>query len=164
MRAEIRTVFKQAEDITLRSVSDQHLLPYLDAVLRESLRCHPSIPATLPRITGIGGAIIDGNHVPENVRLPRSSCPAPDLSLPSFCELLLSPLDPNFLLQISVGVHQWSTYRSPANFASPDSFVPERWLSDAPESYLSDEKAALQPFSLGPRGCIGKGCVHSVPL
>lgn len=58
--------------------------------------------------------------------------------------------------KISVGVHQWSTYRSSANFANPDTFDPERWMADPPSKYLNDNKAALQPFSLGPRGCIGK--------
>ena len=68
VQSEVRIVFKKEEDITLRSVSTPHLLPYLEAVLQESLRCYPSIPATLPRITGTGGAVIDGNHVPRNVR------------------------------------------------------------------------------------------------
>ena len=60
-------------------------------------------------------------------------------------------------LQISVGVHQWSSHHSAANFASPDTFAPERWLPDAPERYHGDKRAALQPFSLGPRGCLGRG-------
>ncbi|KAL9601089.1 MAG: hypothetical protein Q9219_002799 [cf. Caloplaca sp. 3 TL-2023] len=57
---------------------------------------------------------------------------------------------------VSVGVHQWSTYRSPKNFADPDTFDPERWMTNAPAKYHNDNKAAFQPFSMGPRGCIGK--------
>ena len=116
-------------------------------MLQESLRCYPSIPATLPRITGPEGALIDGIFVPGNV-----------------CKILpLSLLTVNLYFQISVGVHQWSTYHSGANFASPDTFAPERWLPDSPLKYHHDDKAALQPFSLGPRGCIGKRSVLSNP-
>ncbi|KAL8639083.1 MAG: hypothetical protein Q9226_008919 [Calogaya cf. arnoldii] len=57
----------------------------------------------------------------------------------------------------TVGVHQWSTFRSATNFAFPDTFDPERFLPTPPEKYRNDNLAALQAFSLGPRGCIGKG-------
>ena len=67
VQSEVRTAFKTAGDITLRSVSTPGLLPYLDAVLQESLRCYPPIPATLPRITSPEGAVIDGRFVPGNV-------------------------------------------------------------------------------------------------
>ncbi|KAL8720308.1 MAG: hypothetical protein Q9225_002820 [Loekoesia sp. 1 TL-2023] len=127
VQSEVRTAFKQEEDITLRSVSSPSLLPYLEAVIQESLRCYPSIPATLPRRTGPEGALIDGRFVPGNT---------------------------------SVGVHQWSTYRSNANFASPDKFAPERWFPDPPPEYRRDNKAVLQPFSLGPRGCLGKSLAY----
>ena len=59
---------------------------------------------------------------------------------------------------VSVGVHQWSTYHSPDNFESPDIWDPARWLDDHAESeqYRNDDNSSLQPFSLGPRGCVGK--------
>jgi len=68
VQSEVREAFKSVDDITLRSVSTPGLLPYLEAVLHESFRCYPSIPATLPRITGPEGALIDGNFAPGNVR------------------------------------------------------------------------------------------------
>ncbi|KAI4222796.1 MAG: hypothetical protein LQ349_007562 [Xanthoria aureola] len=64
------------------------------------------------------------------------------------------------LFSISVGVHQWSAYRSSANFANPDTFDPERWMAHPPSKYRNDNKAAFQPFSLGPRGCIGKSLAY----
>ena len=67
-QSEVRATFKDADDITLRSVSTQGLLPYLEAVLQESLRCRPPVPATLPRKIGSSGAVIDGSFVPEGVR------------------------------------------------------------------------------------------------
>jgi cytochrome P450 len=47
----------------------------------------------------------------------------------------------------------WAASHNPVNFRDPDSFIPERWIGD---KYSADHKKAMQPFSLGPRGCIGK--------
>ena len=52
-----------------------------------------------------------------------------------------------------VSVAHMAAYRSPENFRDPDQFVPERWMGDA--RYKDDRKKALQPFSTGPRNCIG---------
>ncbi|MCJ1237850.1 hypothetical protein MMC14_005837 [Varicellaria rhodocarpa] len=50
---------------------------------------------------------------------------------------------------------QLAAYSSRLNFASPERFVPRRWL---PDSKLSPHNARVfQPFSVGPRNCIGKG-------
>jgi cytochrome P450 len=45
-------------------------------------------------------------------------------------------------------------YTSPKLFKDPFAFVPERWLGD--ERYADDARAAVQPFSAGPRDCLGK--------
>ncbi|KAL8817259.1 MAG: hypothetical protein Q9191_008181, partial [Dirinaria sp. TL-2023a] len=123
VQAEVRGAFENGKEITLLSVGTPGRLPYMEAVLTESLRVYPPIPASLPRVTGLGGEMIDGNFVPPNT---------------------------------SVGVHQWATYRSSSNFTDSQSFLPERWLADAPERYSHDSKAALQPFSMGPRNCLGR--------
>lgn len=62
----------------------------------------------------------------------------------------------------SVCVTSWAASHSAANFADPDAFVPERFL-DTPASkarYGSDVRKAAQPFSLGPRGCIGRNLTY----
>lgn len=56
--------------------------------------------------------------------------------------------------QTSVGVAILASQRSPSNFKYPDSFIPGRFLGD-PE-FDSDKRHALQPFSLGPRNCLGR--------
>ncbi|THY02436.1 putative P450 monooxygenase [Aureobasidium pullulans] len=59
----------------------------------------------------------------------------------------------------SISVTQHAAYRSPRNFKDPDSFIPERWL-DGP-AYAADKKTVFQPFSFGPRNCIGKNLAYA---
>lgn len=62
----------------------------------------------------------------------------------------------------SVCVSSWGAAHSAANFAEPDRFIPERFL-DTPEAkaqYAGDIKKAAQPFSTGPRGCIGRNLTY----
>lgn len=62
---EIRGAFTKAADIKLADIAD---LPYLNAVLAESLRVYPPVPALLPRLVPEGGAIINEKFVPAGVR------------------------------------------------------------------------------------------------
>lgn len=68
VQSEVRAAFKAADGITLRAVSTSGLLPYLEAVLQESMRYYPPLPATLPRKVGAAGAVIDGYYIPKDVR------------------------------------------------------------------------------------------------
>ncbi|KAK1752836.1 Cytochrome P450 monooxygenase abl2 [Echria macrotheca] len=54
----------------------------------------------------------------------------------------------------TVSVHLWSAGHSKLNWTRPEEFLPERWLN--PDQFPHDRLQASQPFSLGPRGCIGK--------
>ncbi|KAM3415335.1 hypothetical protein BST61_g8864 [Cercospora zeina] len=57
----------------------------------------------------------------------------------------------------AVQVSQYPTNHSEENFKDAEKFVPERWLDDERSApYAEDKKAALQPFSFGPRNCLGK--------
>lgn len=57
-----------------------------------------------------------------------------------------------------VAVTQYAAYHSADNFHLPDEFIPERWLDD--ERFKDDNKAAFQPFSVGPRNCVGKNLAY----
>lgn len=50
----------------------------------------------------------------------------------------------------------WSTFHSSTNFTDPDAFIPERGLPNAETKYAADNKGAFQPFSYGPRNCLGQ--------
>lgn len=58
----------------------------------------------------------------------------------------------------TVSVHAWSATHTALNWTDPESFIPERWLEDgdSKDRFKNDRKDASQPFSLGPRGCIGR--------
>lgn len=63
------------------------------------------------------------------------------------------------LFQTRLAVVSWAAFRSSKNFKDPELFLPERWMLDEPgfEKYHSfDKREVVQPFSYGPRNCLGK--------
>lgn len=63
-----------------------------------------------------------------------------------------------------VSVHHWSTYHSASNFASPNTFAPERWLGND-VAYQADKRASAQPFGYGSRDCVGQNmAMHEMRL
>ncbi|CZR68230.1 related to cytochrome P450 CYP3/CYP5/CYP6/CYP9 subfamilies [Phialocephala subalpina] len=59
----------------------------------------------------------------------------------------------------SVAVNHWSAYHSRSNFKRPYDFIPERWTGDA--EFKDDNRKVLQPFSVGPRNCIGRNLAYT---
>ncbi|KAK0724599.1 putative cytochrome P450 monooxygenase [Lasiosphaeris hirsuta] len=55
----------------------------------------------------------------------------------------------------TVSVWNWATYHLESNWTDPFSYRPERFLHDP--RYAGDKLDSLQPFSLGPRNCVGRG-------
>ncbi len=60
LKDEIRLAFAADDDIKFATVSK---LQYLQAVISESLRMHPPLPAGIHRLVPEGGAMIDGKFV-----------------------------------------------------------------------------------------------------
>jgi len=59
----------------------------------------------------------------------------------------------------SVAIQQYAACRSELNFRRPSEFLPQRWLGDPEFTY--DRRAASQPFSVGPRNCIGRQLAYA---
>ncbi|GLI82179.1 hypothetical protein PoHVEF18_010585 [Penicillium ochrochloron] len=60
----LETAFPREEMITIETTSQ---IPYLHAVIEESLRLYPPIPSGSPRCVPKGGAMIDRQYLPEGV-------------------------------------------------------------------------------------------------
>ncbi|EHK41175.1 uncharacterized protein TrAtP1_004602 [Trichoderma atroviride] len=66
VKDEVRSSFSNEAEIDLLSVQK---LSYMMAVLQETLRVYPPVPATIPRKAQPGGDMICGQYVPENTIL-----------------------------------------------------------------------------------------------
>ena len=67
VRTELQSNCASEMDITFDVVLDS--VPYLSAVLEESMRLYPAQPIFTPRKAPRGGAMVAGHFVPENVSL-----------------------------------------------------------------------------------------------
>lgn len=60
----------------------------------------------------------------------------------------------------SVSIPIYAAANSPLNWVEPESFIPERWTGEEAERFAADKKDALQPFSYGPRNCVGRNLAY----
>jgi cytochrome P450 len=61
---EVRESFKSEADITIQSTLN---LPYLQAVINETLRIHHPTPINMPRVVPPEGSMVDGDWIPGGV-------------------------------------------------------------------------------------------------
>ncbi|KAJ5679818.1 hypothetical protein N7462_008062 [Penicillium macrosclerotiorum] len=59
----------------------------------------------------------------------------------------------------NISIHQWALYRRQKYFKDPNSYHPERFLSDP--KFVDDCRDAFQPFHTGPRNCLGRNLAYS---
>ncbi|KAF2876719.1 cytochrome P450 monooxygenase-like protein [Massariosphaeria phaeospora] len=59
----------------------------------------------------------------------------------------------------SVYVSQYAASHSESNWTDPEAYAPERWLGD--KRYKDDKRTAINPFSFGPRNCLGKNLAYA---
>lgn len=132
LTAEICTSFTSESEITMSSVNQ---LEYLDAVLTETLRIYPPVAGSLPRV------------VPATTETNAETI-----------------IDGSFVpAGTTVGINHFACYHHPDNFYQPDAFLPERWLPGRREMppFENDNRACLQPFSYGPRNCLGRNLARA---
>ncbi|KAL7625624.1 hypothetical protein AAE478_004844 [Parahypoxylon ruwenzoriense] len=60
---------------------------------------------------------------------------------------------------VVVAVPLYAACQSPLNYCQPEDFIPERWLGDDPR-FAADKRETSQPFSFGPRNCIGRNLAY----
>ncbi|KAH6877556.1 cytochrome P450 [Alternaria rosae] len=60
----------------------------------------------------------------------------------------------------TVFILHYPTFHSSRNFVRPDDFAPERWLPEGSIEFEKDDKNAFNPFSVGPRACLGRNLAH----
>ena len=69
---------------------------------------------------------------------------------------LASQLASDAQKQVEMYTSAWTVTHDPQYFHEPFKFRPERWI----DVESTDVKEASQPFSLGPRGCLGRKYVQ----
>ena len=107
-------------------------LSYLGAVIEEGLRLCPPVALGMPRVVPAGGATVSGHWLPGGTQVSAAG---------------------------------FASNRSSLNFPdSPSTFEPSRWLSrsSTTDAKLSSSStpAAFNPFSLGPRNCLGRNLAY----
>ena len=107
-------------------------MPYLDAVVKESMRMYPVAPFIVRRLQ-------------EDISIPTETNNG-TMSLPSGSSAL---------------IWIYSLHRNPKFWNKPDDFMPERWI-DADLKDLGQSNGAYMPFASGPRNCIGQPIAHVV--
>ncbi|VTT81617.1 unnamed protein product [Fusarium fujikuroi] len=119
------------------SSSDLASLPYLDAVIRETLRIYPPAPAPMPRVVPKSGFEFEGVSYP------------PDISVHG--KFNKFQLQLTCQQQTVISAQPYTIHRYEGVFEDPNEFRPERWLNVPPEKKDRMYRAFV-PFSAGQRG------------
>ena len=107
-------------------------LPYLEAIIKESMRMYPVAPFIVRRLQ-------------EDISIPTEDNDG-TISFPTGSIAL---------------IWIYSLHRNPKFWSSPDDFIPERWIDNDLKD-LGQSNGAYMPFASGPRNCLGQPIAHIV--
>ncbi|GKT76950.1 pisatin demethylase [Colletotrichum tofieldiae] len=128
LRQEIDDFTAQGQVSNPVTWKESQTMPYLQAVIMETLRMHPAVGVPLPRVVPKGGVELSGVFFPENFTDEKKSV---------------------------VGCSAWALHYNPKVTTAPEVFRPERWL-DGSVRDLSQKPSESFSFGGGSRVCIGK--------
>ncbi|KAM0562878.1 hypothetical protein ACHAPJ_001718 [Fusarium lateritium] len=128
---EITSAFSSADEI--KSGTTLYSCHYLRAFIDETLRMSPPIPADLSREVEKGGIIVDGQYIPEGIKV----------STAAYCLH-----------------HNPEFYPEPSKFRPERWIVDEKDESGVSAESVSLAQSTFMPFSAGPRGCVGKNLAY----
>ncbi|MCJ1354164.1 MAG: hypothetical protein MMC33_004151 [Icmadophila ericetorum] len=138
---------------TFHLLQNPHVIQKLTEIIRSTFKTEDEITfQSTARIPFLHAVLEETFRVypPVPEVLPRKTPPEGDIIAGQFV-----PGD------TAIGVSQYSAYHSPLNFHLPNSFLPERWLPSSDPRFVNDNRGVLQPFSFGPRNCIGKNLAYA---
>jgi hypothetical protein len=133
---EIRSVLDEvdAKNISKNMISR---MPYLDAVIKESMRLYPVAPFIVRKLTTEISIPIDEEYTGSRMDSKKT------ISMPS---------------STFACIWIYALHRNPKLWERPDEFLPDRWID--PELRSRDlgqeEYGAYMPFAIGPRNCLGQ--------
>jgi cytochrome P450 len=107
-------------------------LPYLDAIIKESMRLYPVAPFVVRRLQ-------------EDICIPTENNDGA-IALPTGSVAL---------------IWIYSLHRNPEFWDSPDDFIPERWI-DIDLKDPGQSNGTYMPFASGPRNCLGQPIAYII--
>jgi len=135
IQAKLREELQQFPGLTPQHLENE--LPYLDAVVKESLRLHPTIPA-------VQRAVMSPDRIPLSTPIQNASgLVVNEIDFPARV-IVVFPIEP-----INRSSDIWGE--------DAGEFRPERWLGKLPEAVETVKGwNHLMTFLDGPRNCIGR--------
>ena len=130
LAAEVRSAFSDVEEI--RTGQKLGSLPYLRAVIDESLRMSPPVPGVLAREVLPGGLEVEGQKIPAGTQVGTSA----------------------------YAIHHNEAYFPDAFSFKPERWIAD-CDSGVTEADVELARSAFCAFSLGSRGCIGKSLAYT---
>mmetsp|Transcript_30565 Transcript_30565/g.61089 ORF Transcript_30565/g.61089 Transcript_30565/m.61089 type:complete len:804 (-) Transcript_30565:127-2538(-) len=114
-------------------------MPYLDAVIKESMRLYPVAPFIVRKLTT-------------------------SITIPTETKTAAHPTQSTSNGAISLPEHTfaciwiYALHRNPKLWNSPDEFIPERWIDPQLQQKDQGQKefGSYMPFAIGPRNCLGQ--------